>query len=177
MALSVQLRVVRKPVLDGATDDCIRVNLPVGLGYYLAVYAARLVVTRGPVVLNSPGHHFNLLLREPSPEVQVRAHDASRLKMVSFPVNLKPRVVVGGNRENHIFIDVIVPGKFKALLYDINDVVAAVRSVKGVVAGNNVLFDVFSHFRISPAKVATILNTLLFSVSLFHTKRKDYVRT
>ena len=67
--------------------------------------------------------------------------------------------------------------RFKALLYDINDVVAAVRSVKGVVAGNNVLFDVFSHFRISPAKVATILNTLLFSVSLFHTKRKDYVRT
>lgn len=89
------------------------------------------------MVLHGFAHHFDLLPGEPATHLCVFRQDASGVDVVAFASVRQPRVVVGGDGVDHIYIHVVMRGQREALRNDRADVVRAVGAVEMFVTGDD----------------------------------------
>ena len=116
--------------LDGAPDDSLGFNIPVGLSHYLAIDASGCPRCRGPVVLDSLLHHTQLLCREPAFKTGVLHQYLAAGDVVYSPRSRHSQVVIGGNSIDHVEIGANPASQFQRTADDTRGVLHVVRTVE-----------------------------------------------
>ena len=142
MPVEIGGRVLLHAVLEGAAEDGLGVNLPVSLCHDSPVDSARRAFGTRAMVLYGIAHGEELLLSEPFAEVGVRHEDFARMDMVELAVHGETEVVVGGNGVRHVFVGMVFVRQFDTLGNDALRVVTLMSAVEGVVAREDVLFNI-----------------------------------
>ena len=142
LSFLVKFRMMVEAELDGAADDLLRRDEAVGFGHDFAVNRAWFMSRRGAMVFSGLRHGFDLFFIEPFPQILVLADDASRNEMVRVAAFAKPRVVVGSDGVDHVYLDLIMLGQGQTSRNDLFGVVTLVSSIKKIVAGQNAPLDV-----------------------------------
>ena len=64
MSGSVEMRIIVKPILDGAANYCLRFDEAIRLCHYQSVFVTWFIAVGCPVVFNCFTHYLNLFLIE-----------------------------------------------------------------------------------------------------------------
>lgn len=148
MSGTVELRIIRQTILDGASDYRLRVDETVGFVNYQAVFATRLLTIGCPVILDGFAHYPNLLRREMSPDKLISFRNYSGVSMMILPTIDKTEIMECRYDINHIGVyRRSMLDEFQTLLDYHTDMVLLMRFVKGRVSGNNLPLHIVYDFR------------------------------
>ena len=98
----VQLGIVGQSKLDGAPDDCLRTDIPVCFGHYLAIETPWSTRGRSAMVLYSFLHHTQLFRGKPLFQSGVLHQYLPAGQVVNSPGTLQSQVMIGSHHIGHI---------------------------------------------------------------------------
>ena len=147
MSGSVELRIIRQTILDGAPDYRLRFDEAVSFGNQQPITVARLFLIGRTVILNGTTHRHNLLSCKMRLDKFISFKNLSRvLMMILAPID-ETEIMKCRYDINHIGVDRrSMLGEFQTLLDYHANMVLLMSLVEGGVPGNNLPLHIVDDF-------------------------------